>query len=105
MQFDFRWLEKIFAVSYLCCCSDYCCSDSRCFSLFVIGFSLTASAQDEREKKEKPPKERVEIKPEEKKELDFFQQVYGVALLRKAEGIYEAVQRNLIKSPADLNDA
>ena len=44
------------------------------------------------------------IKPEEKKELDFFQQVYGVALLRKAEGIYEAVQRNLIKSPADLKD-
>jgi len=44
------------------------------------------------------------LKPEEKKELDFFQQVYGVALLRKAEGICEAVQRNLIKSPADLND-
>ncbi len=42
------------------------------------------------------------LKPEEKKELDFFQQVYGVALSRKTEGIYEAVQRNLIKSPADL---
>ncbi len=40
------------------------------------------------------------LKPSEKKELDFFQQVYGVALLRKTEGIYEAVQRNLIKSPA-----
>ena len=36
-------------------------------TLFVIGFSLTASAQDNREKKEKPPKERVEIKPEDKK--------------------------------------
>lgn len=45
------------------------------------------------------------LTPEEKKELDFFQQVYGVALLRKAEGIYEAVQRNLIKSPDDLNNA
>lgn len=44
------------------------------------------------------------LKPSEKKELDFFQQVYGVALLKKAEGICEAVQRNLIKSPADLND-
>lgn len=44
------------------------------------------------------------LKLEERKELDFFQQVYGAALLRKAEGIYEAVQRNLIKTPADLND-
>ena len=44
------------------------------------------------------------LKPEEKRELDFFQQVYGVALSRKTEGIYEAIQRNLIKSPADLND-
>ena len=42
------------------------------------------------------------LKPEEKRELDFFQQVYGVALSRKTEGIYEAIQRNLIKSPADL---
>ncbi len=42
------------------------------------------------------------LKSEEKRELDFFQQVYGVALSRKTEGIYEAIQRNLIKSPADL---
>ena len=42
------------------------------------------------------------LKPEEKRELDFFQQVYGVALSRKTEGIYEAIQRNLIRSPADL---
>ncbi len=40
---------------------------------------------------------------EEKRELDFFQQVYGVALSRKTDGIYEALQRNLIKNPADLN--
>ena len=44
------------------------------------------------------------LKPTEKEELDFFQQVYGAALARKTEGIYEAVQRNLIKSPADLPD-
>ncbi|MGI8468332.1 MAG: hypothetical protein ACR2N3_07755 [Pyrinomonadaceae bacterium] len=44
------------------------------------------------------------LKPEEKKELDFFQQIYGVALSQKADGIYEAVRRNLIKSPTDLND-
>lgn len=44
------------------------------------------------------------LKPEEKKELDFFQQVYGVALSRKTEGIYEAIRRDLIKSPADLTN-
>lgn len=38
----------------------------------------------------------------DKRELDFFQQVYGVTLSRKTDGIYEAIQRNLIKSPADL---
>lgn len=32
----------------------------------IIGFALTASAQREPEKREKPPKPRVEIKPEEK---------------------------------------
>ena len=37
-------------------------------AIIITGFSLTASAQDDREKKEKPPKkERVEIKPEDKK--------------------------------------
>lgn len=41
---------------------------------------------------------------EEKQELDFFQQIYGVALARKTEGIYEAVRRNLIKTPADLKN-
>jgi hypothetical protein len=42
------------------------------------------------------------LKPAEKQELDFFQQVYGIALSRKTEGICEAIQRDLIKSPADL---
>jgi hypothetical protein len=32
----------------------------------VIGFALTASAQDNREERKKPPKENAEIKPEEK---------------------------------------
>jgi hypothetical protein len=36
-------------------------------TLLVIGFSLTALAQDNREEKKKPPKENVEIKPEDKK--------------------------------------
>lgn len=44
------------------------------------------------------------LKPEEKQELEFFQQVYGVALARKTDGIYEAIQRNLIKSPEDLTN-
>ncbi len=43
------------------------------------------------------------IKPQEKQELEFFQQVYGVTLARKTDGIYEAVQRNLINSPEILN--
>lgn len=42
------------------------------------------------------------LKSKEKEELDFFQQVYGAALARKTEGIYEAIERNLIKSPEDL---
>ncbi len=44
------------------------------------------------------------LEPEEKQELDFFQQVYGVALSRKTEGIYEAIQRHLIRSPEDLKN-
>ena len=42
------------------------------------------------------------LTPEEKQELEFFQQVYGVTLSRKTDGIYEAIQRNLIKTPEDL---
>ena len=38
----------------------------------------------------------------EKKEMDFFQQVYRIALLRKAQGINEALQRGLIKSVDEL---
>ena len=38
----------------------------------------------------------------EKKELDFFQQVYRIALLRKAQGITEALRRGLIKSVDEL---
>jgi hypothetical protein len=41
------------------------------------------------------------LKLTEKQELDFFQQVYGAALSRKTDGIIEAVQRNLISSPAE----
>ena len=44
------------------------------------------------------------LKPVEKQELEFFQQVYGITLSRKTDGIYEAIQRNLIKSPADLTN-
>jgi hypothetical protein len=45
------------------------------------------------------------LTPKERTELAFFQQVYGIALMRKAEGVYEAVQRKLIRKPADLTDA
>ncbi len=36
-------------------------------AVVVIGFSLTASAQEKREERKKPPKENAEIKPEENK--------------------------------------
>ncbi len=42
------------------------------------------------------------IKPKEKLELEFFQQIYGIALSRKTDGIFEAIQRNLITSSEDL---
>lgn len=38
----------------------------------------------------------------DKKELDFFQQIYEIALLRKAQGINEALRRGLIKSVDEL---
>lgn len=38
----------------------------------------------------------------EKKELDFFQQIYRIALLRKAQGVNEALRRGLIKSVDEL---
>ncbi len=41
---------------------------------------------------------------EEKRELDFFQQIYGLALARKTDGVFEAVERGLINSPNDLNN-
>lgn len=41
---------------------------------------------------------------EEKRELDFFQQIYGVALARKTDGICEAIERKLIKNPDDLKN-
>lgn len=44
------------------------------------------------------------ITNEENLELDFFQQVYGVALARKTDGIFEAIQRNLIKNLSELNN-
>ena len=38
----------------------------------------------------------------EKNELDALVRVYQVGNLRKSQGIYEAVQRGLIKTPDDL---
>ncbi len=44
------------------------------------------------------------LTPQEKQELDFFQQIYGVALSQKTDGVVEAVRRKLIKNPADLKN-
>ncbi len=38
----------------------------------------------------------------EKSELAFFQQIYRIALLRKAQGINEALRRGLFKSVDEL---
>jgi hypothetical protein len=38
----------------------------------------------------------------EQQELDFYQQIYRLALLRKAQGINEALRRGLIKSVDEL---
>lgn len=38
----------------------------------------------------------------DKQELDFYQQIYRLALLRKAQGINEALRRGLIKSVDEL---
>ncbi len=38
----------------------------------------------------------------ERKELKFFQQIYQISLLRKAQGITEALRRGLIKSVDEL---
>jgi hypothetical protein len=42
------------------------------------------------------------ISPLERNELDALMRVYEVGNLRKAQGIIEAVQRGLIKTPDDL---
>ena len=42
------------------------------------------------------------ITPLERNELDAFMRVYQAGNLRKSQGIYEAVQRGLIKTPDDL---
>ena len=42
------------------------------------------------------------ISPLERNELDALFRVFQFGNLRKAQGIYEAVQRGLIKSPDDL---
>ena len=41
---------------------------------------------------------------QEKKELDFFQQIYGVALSQKADGVDETIYRKLVKSPAESDN-
>lgn len=42
------------------------------------------------------------LNAEEQTELDFFQQVYRLALIRKSQGIAEALRRGLIESVDQL---
>lgn len=43
-----------------------------------------------------------EIKSAEKRELEIYTELYDIANLHKAQGCIEAVNRGLIKTPADL---
>lgn len=58
--------------------------------------------QSDRHSKLLYKKQAENLTEKESRELDFFQQVYRIALLRKAQGMTEALRRGLIKSVDEL---
>lgn len=75
------------------------CSDEEVLALA----KMKMSAAENKRMSELLAKQREEtITPLERNELDALLRVYQVGNLRKAQGIAEAVQRGLIKTPADL---
>ena len=75
------------------------CADAEVLHLANLKMS---PAEDQR-MSELLEKQREEtIKPLERNELDVLFRVYQVGNLRKAQGIREAVERGLIKTPDDL---
>ena len=75
------------------------CSDSEVLALARMKMStaenkrLSALLGKQREER---------ITPLARNEMDALMRVYQVGNLRKAQGIYEAVQRGLLKTPDDL---
>ncbi|HSK71543.1 MAG TPA: hypothetical protein VK892_07605 [Pyrinomonadaceae bacterium] len=75
------------------------CSDEEVLALANMKMSEAENAR----MSELLDKQREEIiTPLERNELDALFRVYQVGNLRKSQGIYEAVQRGLIKTPDDL---
>ncbi len=59
-------------------------------------------AQSDRMSKLLDLQQRGTIKSAEKRELEVYTELYQIATLHKAQGCLEAVNRGLIKTPADL---
>ncbi len=75
------------------------CSDEEILALANMKMS---EAEDARMSELSEKRREEMITPLEKNELDVLFRVYQVGNLRKSQGIYEAVQRGLIKTPDDL---
>jgi metal-responsive CopG/Arc/MetJ family transcriptional regulator len=75
------------------------CSDAEVLAVANMKMSDSESSRmselSEKQREEK-------ITPLERNEFDVLFRVYQVGNLRKSQGIYEAVQRGLIKTPDDL---
>ncbi|MGI8542242.1 MAG: hypothetical protein ACR2MD_02040, partial [Aridibacter sp.] len=75
------------------------CSDEEVLALA----NMKMSEAENKRLSELSDKQREEtISPLERNEFDALFRVYQVGNLRKSQGIYEAVQRGLIKTPDDL---
>jgi predicted CopG family antitoxin len=75
------------------------CSDDEVLALA----NMKMSEAENKRMSELLDKQREEkITPLERNELDALMRVYQFGNLRKSQGIYEAVQRGLIKTPDDL---
>ncbi len=59
-------------------------------------------AQSDRMSKLLDLQQRGKIRTAEKRELEVYTELYQIATLHKAQGCLEAVNRGLIKTPADL---
>ena len=75
------------------------CSDSEVLGLANMKMS---EAENNRMSELLDKQSEATITSLEKNELDALLRVYQVGNLRKSQGIYEAVQRGLIKTPDDL---